>query len=798
MQKIFFLIFFSFSFFSFSQYTKILQAVRTDIAPKIDGKPNDPVWKKAPVAHDFVMKEPGNGLPEPAVYKSEVKVLYDDSNLYILAILKDPNPANIAKEFGLRDQKTQADWFSVMLNPFMSPENTYFFMVTAAGAQLDGIERGRTDYSWNAVWRSEISFTNNAWIVEMEIPYSALRFQNEDMQNWGITFERYISHRKETYSWTLFDKNKQGDIVQFLGLLKGLKKLKPPIRLSLYPYLSSSYTIEGSESTSDFGFGMDLKYGLSESYTLDATLIPDFSDTPYDNIRLNLGPFEQYYSENRQFFTEGMTLFNKGRLFYSRRIGGQPIGYYDIYDQMNTNEDIIDNPDKVQLINAVKISGRNKNGLGVGFFNAVTNKTQAELLDTLTGKIRYITTEPLANYNMLVLDYNFNKNSSVSLVNTNVLREGNFRDANVTGLVYDIFMQNNTLNFSGTTAVSMINDVEFEKGFKFNTEIKKQIKEHSLEASLRIQDDKFDNNDMGFNRVNNYAKLDIEYVYKIIQPTKHFNNFKLSFDTGFDKQYNPFTKIKNDYTLEIFATNKKYFSYGLMLEYNTDQYDYYEPRTPGRYYINEAYGGSRVFISTDYRKKLALNISFSKFANFTSSQNYTGYNISPIFRVSNQLKLNYSFDYRKMNNFKGYVDEDSENIYFGNRDQKIMEQKISGSYYFSTKSGINLSFRYYWSPVHYDKFYILQEDGYLKDSDFNGDYDINFNIWNLDLSYMWEFAPGSQITLLYRNVITNTDNLAQLDYITNIENLFSQPKTHSFIMKLTYYIDYNEVKNKWF
>jgi hypothetical protein len=798
MKKFFIISFFLFSLTLFSQAQKSIPAVRTNLPIKIDGLPNDEAWKEAPIAKDFVMMDPGSGTPEPKDYQSIVKVLYDDTNLYILAILKDPNPQNIAKEFGLRDQFTQADWFSLMINPFFSPKNTYLFGVTAAGAQLDGIQKDNTDFSWNAVWKSNISFTKDAWIVEMAIPYSALRFQNEKIQNWGITFVRFITKKRETYTWTFFDKKKQGDVVQFLGVLKGLKDLKPPVRLSLFPYVSMVHTKKETENTTGYGYGMDLKYGLSESYTLDATLIPDFSDTPYDDLRLSLGPFEQYYAEKRQFFTEGMTLFNKGNLFYSRRIGNTPVDYYKPYSELKPNEEIIDNPDKTQLINAIKISGRSKNGLGVGFFNAVTNNAEAKILDTITGLGREIVTEPLANYNMLVLDYNFNKSSSVSFVNTNVIRKGSARDANVTGLVYDLFFQNNTLNLSGTTALSMINDDTFEKGFKFNTALSKKINEHSFEASLRMQDDKFDNNDMGFNRVNNFAKFDVSYSYSILEPTKHFVNKRISFDVGFDRRYSPFSMIRNDASLSIFFTNKKYLSYGLNLEYTTDEYDYYEPRQEGRFYLNGAFGGGNVFFSSDYRKKLAMDLHFSRFKKVTGDQNFYGFRFSPRFRISNHLKMIYSLDYKKMNNFKGYVNADDNYIYFGNRDQKILEQKLSGNYYFNTKSGLNLSFRYYWSPVHYDKFYVLKQDGTLGDSSYTGNHDINFNIWNLDLSYVWEFAPGSQLSLLYRNIITNSDDMAQLDYRTNIDNLFAQPKTHSFVMKVTYYIDYNNVKNKWF
>ncbi len=778
---------------------KTIKAVRTEIPPKIDGLPNDKVWDKAPVAKDFVMFDPGDGTPEPENYKTQVKVLYDNTALYILATMNDPHLDKIGKEFGLRDQWVQADYFAIVLNPFFSPGNTYLFGVTAAGAQMDGIQKGKTDWSWNAVWKSNISFGKNVWYVEMKIPYSALRFQNQEIQNWAIGFNRFINSKRENYSWTYIDKKKSGDVVQFLGILKDIEHVKPPVRLSLYPYTSVVHSRFQGENTTNFGYGLDLKYGLSESYTLDATLIPDFSDTPYDNVELNLGPFEQKYSEKRQFFTEGVTLFNKARLFYSRRIGGQPSDYYKVYDDLNEDEKVTYNPENIKLINAIKISGRSKNGLGIGFFNAITNKAVAEIKNQQTGQTRKITTEPYANYNVLVVDYAFNKSSSVSLINTNVTRQGKARDADVIGFAYDLYTQKNTLNFHGSSAVSIVNENEKQsKGYKFVGRLSKKINQHSFGLLTRLYDDKFDINDLGFIRRNNYANIDFSYSYTILKPTKHFNSLKATFDIGFDHQYKPFMKIKRDVEIDVFATNKKYISFGGGLEYNTDEKDYYEPRTQGRYYINGAYAGGFAFVSTDYRKKFAFDIKLSRFHKITGNQNFYGFTLSPRFKISNHLRLNYSFDYKKMNNFKGYVTSTPKNIIFGNRNQRVITQNLGGNYYFTTKSGLNLNFRYYWSPVHYNNYYVLNEDGTLGDSDYSEDNDINFNVWNLDLSYIWEFAPGSQISLLYRNTITNQDNLSLLDYNSNVQNLFDKPQRHNFIVKLTYYIDYNTIKNKWF
>ncbi len=784
--------------YSFSQ-TKNIQAVRVSQAPKIDGNPNDDVWQKANIAKDFVMFEPGDGNPEKKGYETQVKLLYDDTALYILAICNDPNPNNIGKEFGLRDQWVQADYFAVVINPFFAPGGTYLFGVTAAGAQMDGIQKERTDWSWNAVWKSAVSMTKDAWYVEMKIPYSALRFQNQDKQNWAIGFTRFMNNTKETYSWTHIDKKKSGDLVQFLGVLKDIEKIKPPVRLSLYPYISIVHTRFQGDKKTGVGYGMDLKYGLNESYTLDATLIPDFSDTPYDNIELNLGPFEQRYSEKRQFFTEGVNLFNKARLFYSRRIGGTPSNKYEVYNQLDQDEDIVDNPDNIKLINAIKISGRSKNGLGIGFLNAITNKAEATIINNNTGKTRKFTTEPYANYNVFVMDYAFNKSSSISLINTNVIRQGNARDADVVAIDYNLLTQKNTLKIGGAFAESFINENNnWNKGFKFISHISKQINEHKFWFLGRIYDDKFDNNDLGYLRRNNLANFDFGYNYSILKPTKHFNRFKAGIGVGFDHLYKNLTKVQRDIEINMFATNKNYLSFGGSLEYTTDQYDYYEPRVEGRYFVNGAYGGGSAFLSTDYRKKFAFDLKLSRFSKIKGNQNFYGITFSPRLKVSNRLRLNYSINFNKMNNFKGYVTENRDDIIFGNRVQKVVSQNLGGNYYFNTKAGLNLNFRYYWSPVHYTQYYSLTENGNLETTDYTGNNDINFNIWNLDLSYIWEFAPGSQLTLLYRNNISNIDNLSLLDYKTNVDNLFNEPQKHSFIVKMTYYIDYNTVKNKWF
>ena len=238
---------------------------------------------------------------------------------------------------------------------------------------------------------------------------------------------------------------------------------------------------------------------MSENFTLDATLIPDFSQVGFDDVTLNLGPFDQQFAEQRQFFTEGTELFNKWRLFYSRRIGSRPIDQFNVSGQLNANEEIINSPEKVTMLNAIKISGRTKNGLGIGFFNAITDKTEATIKNNSTGNIRKEITNPFSNYNILVLDKQFNQNSSVTLINTNVTRDGKFRDANVTGLLWHVEDKKSNYNIDGSIKITAISDDinNSNTGKAFDTSIGKQSGKWRGEIGYNFEDKNYNPNDLG-------------------------------------------------------------------------------------------------------------------------------------------------------------------------------------------------------------------------------------------------------------------------------------------------------------
>ena len=792
---------FSYTLISAQETKKNVIAKRVSKAPKIDGVLNDDAWMGADVAKDFVMFRPESGTKERESERTEVRIVYDDEAIYFGAYMHDQNPDKIPQQFSTRDNFGVVDWFGIMLNPNNDSQNDTEFFIQATGNQADAkASQEDEDFSWSAVWQSSVKIVDDGWIAEIKIPYSALRFSNKKVQTWGLNFHRRFANSRDQYTWNFIDRT-VGFIQQYAGTISGIENISPPTRLSFSPYASAAYNTFDGENSFDKNIGLDVKYGISESFTLDATLIPDFGQTGFDNLILNLGPFEQQYREQRPFFTEGVELFTKGDLFYTRRIGDIPIDYMDEEEDLNPNEEITENPDKVNMLNAVKISGRTEKGLGIGFFNAITEETYGTIKDTLTGETRKVLTEPLANYSVLVLDQQFNKNSYVSLINTNVLRSGSARDANVTGFLYHLGNKKNTHNIDGGVKTSRIRENGTNtNGYWFDTSIGKDAGKWQYEAGYQMADENYDINDLGFQYFNNYQNVFWNASYRIFEPTKKFQRYSFFYFGNIDYRYSNGAYTGNHMGVNFNATTLKNFSFGGNINGNFGpQYDYFEPRVEGRYFKQNPRLNFNYWISTDYSKKFAVEMYGYYGIRIDDNQKNFEIGLEPRYRFSNKFSLDFELQLFKGINDKGYVDElNDETIIFGNRDRMSVTNEISARLNFDTKSALALSFRHYWSPVQYaDQYYQLEEDGTLTPNAYDENNDINYNIWNLDLSYSWEFAPGSQLIALYRNNIFKEDDQSDLNFNENLKNLFNESMGHNLSIKMIYYIDYNNAKN-WF
>ncbi len=312
-------------------------------------------------------------------------------------------------------------------------------------------------------------------------------------------------------------------------------------------------------------------------------------------------------------------------------------------------------------------------------------------------------------------------------------------------------------------------------------------------------DDKYDIKDLGFQRRNNHANYFGDISYQIFKPTKHFNRIKIDLNAEIEYLNSGDKYLGNEFELKAFLMTKNRFAFGGSLTANiNNQYDYFKPRVKGRFFKQKGVLEGEAWISTDYRKKFAFDIRTTLGKRANSSERYTYLRISPRFQFTDKFQLIYEFEYEKLKNEKGWVKKLNDAIIFGNRDVKSITNGLTGKLSFTIKSSLALTFRHYWSPVQYDaNFYSLNSQGTLDNNDYTGNHDINYNIWNLDLSYNWEFAPGSQLVALYRNAIFNKDDLSHLSFSKNLDNLFQESITNNFSIKFIYYLDYNKIKN-WF
>lgn len=780
--------------FSFSQTKKSVSTKKTTENISIDAELNETSWKDAEIATDFVSLEPKNGTPIPEEFKTEVKILYSDNAIYVGAKLYDPNPKKILKELVERDELGTSDFFGIFINGYNDGQQEFRFFVTAANGQIDTnfTSAEGEDGSWNAIWESNAKITDFGYVVEMKIPYAALRFPEKDKQTWGLNFFREVRRERQKYTWSPID-NKIGAISQQAGILTGIENIKPPTRLFLIPY--SSFYLSGSDAQKTKGElkgGLDVKYGINDAFTLDAILVPDFGQTKYDNVILNLGPFEQQFNENRPFFTEGTDLFSKGNLLYSRRIGQTP----DLNLNVAANESVA-YPGAVNLLNAMKISGRDKDGLGIGFLNAITEKTMATATNSIDNSTRQVEVSPLTNYNVMVFDQRFNQNSSVTFINTNVTRNGSFRDANVTGLLFDLNNKTNKYNLSGGLKSSSINDVENKNGYNASLYFAETNGKFRYSFGSEYMSKDFEINDLGINFRTNYYSFSGNTNFRILNPNKTFNTFRINLNSYFEF-YTPTNQIQaSNFNVNLNSTNKKNHYFGAGINFNPfKNYDYYEPRVADRYFVNPTNVGGFLYFSSNYNYKFAVDIN--PYITHVIKQNRyeAGINISPRYRFNDKFSLTYSFDYFKQQNDIGFIDFEGSNIIFARRNRDTYTNSISSKFSISSVMNFNLSVRHYWSLAENNKINNLNEDGSLAlNTTYTGNKNSNFSTWNLDLSYSWWFAPGSQMSILYRNNAATFDRTINKNFNSNFSSLLQDNLNHILSISIRYFIDYNQAKN---
>lgn len=806
---------------------KGLMAARTNASIKIDGILNETAWKAAPMATNFIELRPIPFNKESFANRTEVYILYNDKGIYIGGYCHEKSKDSIATELVGRDNFGNNDFISVVLDTYLDKINGFEYFVTPLGEQLDAKvipqdNNGNTDdFTWNSVWQNASKINNDGWSFEIFLPYSALRFSKTDVQKWGLNIIRRRKIAGQQLFWNSIDPQKNGFLTQ-AGVLTIPEKITPPIRLSFSPYFSSyinhyPYNLPGVKNTTKaINGGMDVKYGINQSFTLDATLVPDFGQTQSDNQVLNLTPFEVKFNENRTFFTEGTELFNKGNLFYSRRIGATPIYYGDVSGKLDSTEHIINNPGETKLLNATKISGRNKNKLGIGFFNAVSQPMYA-LVENNNGQTRRIATNPLTNYNILVLDQSLKNNSSVTLVNSNVLRNGKDYDANVTAALFNFFDKQNSWNLFGNGYSSTLFSTNKITGYKYGAGFGKVSGAFNFNAAVQVVDNKFNPNDLGIQFYNNNINTSIYAGYSITKPSRWYNRVYNNLNINYDQLYIPRAYQSVKFNYNTYIQLKNLWSVGTYINAGPKGKDFYEPRVDGRVFNSPASYSQGIFVNSNSAKKYSIVLEALYGNTYLFNSKEFNINFTQTMRFSNKFSIAHYLLVNPISNNTGFLSSNSSNgadgiydvntIFFGRRNRMTIENRLNFKYSFNNKMYLTLRVRHYLGTVHYNQFFTLNKAGNLDAipiSNYslnryitnNKNFDNSYNILNVDMLFSWRFAPGSEFNVVYKSAgNTNEQNITN-NYLKNIDHTIVSPQNNSLSIKVLYYIDYLQLKRK--
>ncbi len=798
---------------------KSVSAHRTNKKVVIDGKLDEAAWKDAPLITDYVEFRPVVGRLEEKGNHTDSYLMYDDEGIYFGGTCFERSADSVSKELAGRDGFGMNDYIGIIFDTYNDKLNGFEYFVTPLGEQWDAkmttnynSDNGGEDFSWNAVWKSAVVIHEKGWSFEIFLPYSAIRFSKDKVQNWGMNITRRRRKTEQQYTWSAIDPNINGFLTQE-GLWTGIADIKPPVRLQLSPYFSvygNHFPVNtpGQKNfTSQVSGGLDLKLGLNQAFTLDATLIPDFGQVQSDNQVLNLTPFEVKFNEYRSFFTEGTELFSKGNLFYSRRIGGTPIHLGKAYDDLKSNERVLTNPNASKLINASKISGRSKNGLGIGLLNAITHSQEAVIQNTETGDTRVVQTDPLTNYNIFVLDQTLKHNSSVSFINTSVIRGSQDYNANVSSALFNFFDKKNTYNWTGSVALSRLNykepDSKDRIGYNHSFGFGKTSGKFVYNISQELTDTRFNSNDLGYFTNNNYINHYLYVGYRYIEPKKWYNRLFYNFNANVSSLFSPIGDIKTKYQtsrlqVNINAQTKKLNWAGIFFNYNPPQNDFYEPRVEGMVFRRAGSAMAGFWIESNAAKKYSFNTEIAErvFINFYRVNGMDVF-LQQKYRFNSKFSITHTINYQPRPRGLGFTGIESDgDIVFAIRKVSTYDNILNLKYNFTNKMGLTFRARHYASTVNNKEYFTLNNTGGLNPlAKPEEAYNRNVNYFNIDMVYTWQFAPGSFLNLVWKNATFTDAAKINNTYFENLQSTLQSDQNNNVSMKVIYFLDYLQIKS---
>ncbi|HEY0674422.1 MAG TPA: DUF5916 domain-containing protein [Longimicrobiales bacterium] len=727
-------------------------AARLSGTVQVDGLLDEAIWQTPATVGQLHQLRPVEGAPPSQ--KTEVRVVYDDEAIYVGARMYDDQPAGIVGRLARRDSETGSDYILVQFDPYHNHNGDASFMLNPAGQRWDG---GNGDVSWDPVWEGKAQRDSLGWTAEMRIPFSQLRFRPGSKEPWGFQIERYINRLNETNVFSFWPSNESGGPSRW-GHIDGIASpSRVPGRLELLPYVVTQREVHGSVDADNpflsknedlIRVGGDLKYQVTSTLTLSATINPDFGQAEVDPAVVNLSAFETFFDEKREFFIEGRDKFGFGSLWCftcsnasslsmlsTRRIGRVPQATALAFNR----GEYVDVPDATTILGAAKLTGRTSKGWNIGMLDAVTAREKARVFDGTNQFEQEV--EPATNYFVTRVNRELaNGNLTVGGILTSVVR--NFDDALLeqrlnrhaegVGVNTEYWFKNRMYHFIGQAAMTNISGdpaailraqhssaryfqrpdrdqgsnglftnaydstLTSMRGFGTYMRMAKEGGNWRWEASSNIRSPGFENNDIA-----NLSRVDYMWFHgninrRFTKPTKHYRYMNFTF--GGQQQYN----FEGDLNSSQVHANAYYESpffweFSLYTNYRPEVMD--ERRTRGGPVVglaSERY--TEFFIATDRRK----SVWFELFPSYGSTgeggvTKFIGgsINLQPASNVSVSFGPRYSDSYQKAQYVREVTDPTATNFYgkryvFADVDQRTLSMDTRVNVTFSPTMSLQL------------------------------------------------------------------------------------------------------------
>lgn len=787
---------------------KTIAASRTQTPPAVDGFLNEEQWNSIVGVSDFLQFYPQEGAE--ATEQTSVKVLYDDHYLYIGVKCYDSDPSGIVSQLTRRDRTVQSDRFSVMIDSYHDHNTAFLFSGSVSGVQSDGIlsQDGMVyDIQWDAVWKFHAQIIPEGWSAEFAIPFTALRFEKKEGDYvWGINFRRFIARKQETVEWVMVRHSEApiGTIssVSKMGHLSGLSDILPPLNLVIAPYGLSSMSYLSQQQPFPLqkkfapNCGVDIKYGLTNNFTLDIAINPDFGQVEVDQAVLNLTVFETFYPEKRPFFLEGSQILSFGnmfdnrqlRLFYSRRIGRRPP-----YQQPTSGYLFLDAPQTTTILGAAKLTGKTDNGLAVGALTALTDEEKSTEENIQGTKGRTVLFEPRATYNVVRLKQDILENSSLGIIATGTFKEHNFPIL-TGGVDWNLRFDGNTYAVDGYLAGSNLRRATREQlsGSAGKIGIGKLKGKNWLAFSLyNFASKNFSIDELGFFGQPCEHGGFTQITYKEDFASEPFRRYAISLQHDYAWNWDGTKTLSN---VEVESVNEFTNFWGLKLNYY-HFFPSYDDASRGIVGLYKKPSSNLAVISlqTDSRKSAFITI-YSLYKSSTKNMNYVFSSIQLTLRPNTWMEYAPAFSIartRKEEAWPLYFYTANGRNLFGDRDIDYYDFSLRGTITFTRTISFQFFTQILLAKGQYYNFKELVAPDQLVDYPYDKNTrnpDFNRKTINANVVFRWEYLPGSTFFLVWTQArFDYLDKVYDRTLRENFSKAFKLPMDNVILAKLTYW-----------